>query len=89
MWSFVTDFENERRLLLEFVGPELQIVYDEHQIEIEIVDMHFGNDEYSVYDPRLLEDHLSEIRTCHKLSRGCFFIVSRKLRSILQSTYFY
>lgn len=30
----VTDFIEERRMLLEFVGPELQTLYEEHQIEV-------------------------------------------------------
>lgn len=38
--------------------------------------MHFGASEEDIYDPRLFEDHLDEIRKCHKLSRGCFFLVS-------------
>ncbi|XP_019876166.2 protein qui-1 [Aethina tumida] len=68
------DFIEERRYLLEFVGPELQAVFEEHQIEVELVDMHFGADEKDYYDPYLFEDHLNEIRLCHKLSRGCFFV---------------
>ncbi|XP_017773696.1 PREDICTED: NACHT domain- and WD repeat-containing protein 1 [Nicrophorus vespilloides] len=68
------DFVEERRLLLEFVGPELQIICDEYQIEVEIVDMHFGASERDGLCPRTLEDHLSEIKKCHEVSRGCFFI---------------
>ncbi|CAH0562285.1 unnamed protein product [Brassicogethes aeneus] len=68
------DFIEERRYLLEFVGPELQAVFEDNQIEIELVDMHFGASERDYYDPYLFEDHLNEIRLCHKLSRGCFFV---------------
>lgn len=39
--------------------------------------MHFGGNEKDAFDPRLIEDHLQEIRTCHKLSRGCFFLVQK------------
>lgn len=42
--------------------------------------MHFGANEKDPYDPRLIEDHLQEIRTCHKLSRGCFFLVELSQR---------
>lgn len=34
MFWFVSEFVNERRLLLEFVGPELQIVCEENHIEV-------------------------------------------------------
>ncbi|XP_060516204.1 protein qui-1 [Cylas formicarius] len=68
------DFINERRILLENVGPELQSVFDDHQLEVELVDMHFGAGEKDCYDPDLFQDHLNEIRICHKVSRGCFFV---------------
>lgn len=31
-----TDFIEERRQILEVVGPDLQAVYDEHQIEVRV-----------------------------------------------------
>lgn len=43
--------------------------------QVELVDMHFGAGEKDAFDPRLTEDHLHEIRTCHRVSRGCFFLV--------------
>ncbi|GLV38693.1 uncharacterized protein CBL_05692 [Carabus blaptoides fortunei] len=69
-----TDFAEERRQLLEIVGPELQTLYDEQQIEVELVDMHFGSTENDVYDAHLFDNHLYEIQNCHKFSRGCFFL---------------
>jgi hypothetical protein len=36
--------------------------------------MHFGASEKDTFDAKLFEDHLNEIRMCHKLSRGCFFL---------------
>lgn len=33
----ILEFVNERRFLLEFVGPELQIVCEEYQIEVSLV----------------------------------------------------
>ncbi|KAK9890081.1 hypothetical protein WA026_008893 [Henosepilachna vigintioctopunctata] len=68
------DFIEERRLLLEYVGPELQNYLDQHEIEVELVDMHFRADEKEQYDPFIFEDHLSEIRSCHQTSRGHFFM---------------
>ncbi|XP_030746307.1 NACHT domain- and WD repeat-containing protein 1 [Sitophilus oryzae] len=68
------DFVNERRILLENIGPELHSVFEDHQIEVELVDMHYGSDERELYDPWIFKDHLQEIRNCHKISRGCFFL---------------
>ncbi|XP_050313345.1 protein qui-1 [Anthonomus grandis grandis] len=68
------DFKNERRILLENVGPELHSVFEDHKIEIELVDMLYGSDEKEQYDPWIFQDHLHEIRHCHKVSRGCFFL---------------
>ncbi|XP_058836478.1 protein qui-1 [Topomyia yanbarensis] len=75
--SLKEDFKEERRLLLEVIGPDLQSVYDDRQIEVEIVDIHFGtgNDSTAVeLDPYALDDHLSEIETCHRVSKSVFFI---------------
>ncbi|KAL1493229.1 hypothetical protein ABEB36_011321 [Hypothenemus hampei] len=68
------DFSNERRILLETVGPELHSVFQDHKIEVELVDMHFGSEEKEQYDPHILKDHLHEIRNCQKISKGCFFL---------------
>ncbi|XP_045482899.1 NACHT and WD repeat domain-containing protein 2 isoform X2 [Harmonia axyridis] len=68
------DFIEERRVLLEYVGPELQNYLEQHELEVELIDMHFRADEKEQYDPFLFEDHLNEIRSCHKTSRGYFFM---------------
>ncbi|KAL3289358.1 hypothetical protein HHI36_022794 [Cryptolaemus montrouzieri] len=69
------DFLEERKLLLEYVGPELQNYLEQHEIEVELVDMHFRANDHEQYDPFLFEDHLSEIRSCHRTSRGYFFML--------------
>lgn len=64
-------------MLLEVVGPELQTLYDDRQIEIEFVDMHFGtgpNGSLAELNPKLLEDHLAEIEICQRDSKSVFFI---------------
>ncbi|KAH1023079.1 hypothetical protein HUJ04_012357 [Dendroctonus ponderosae] len=68
------DFAIERRILLETIGPELHSVFEDHKIEVELVDMHYGSDEKEYHDPWILKDHLHEIRNCHKISKGCFFL---------------
>lgn len=53
-------------------------------LQVELVDMHFGSgpteegaeDACEDCDPFLLEDHLIELRECHKFSKSVFFIVS-------------
>lgn len=42
----ISDFQNERRTLLEVVGPELQSVYDDRQIEVSIVLLEMENSKY-------------------------------------------
>lgn len=37
-----TDFIEERRQILEVVGPDLQAVYDEHQIEVSVERKNFS-----------------------------------------------
>ncbi|XP_049840536.1 protein qui-1 [Schistocerca gregaria] len=69
-----TDFAEERRQLLEVVGPELQSQYDNLGLEVELVDMHYGTASDPALDAPLFEDHLHEIRHCHAVSRGCFFL---------------
>ncbi|PNF24563.1 hypothetical protein B7P43_G05388 [Cryptotermes secundus] len=39
-----------------------------------MVDMHYGTEADPSYDALLFEDHLHEIRECHRVSRGCFFL---------------
>nr|XP_014277406.2 NACHT domain- and WD repeat-containing protein 1 [Halyomorpha halys] len=36
--------------------------------------MHYGTDKDPLTDPQQYWDHLHEIRACHKISRGCFFL---------------
>jgi len=43
--------------------------------QVELVDMHYGTETDPTYDAPLFEDHLHEIRECHRVSRGCFFLV--------------
>ncbi|XP_068081226.1 protein qui-1 [Anabrus simplex] len=69
-----SDFEEERRQLLEVVGPDLQSQYDNIGLEVELVDMHYGSAVDAAYDAPLFQDHLHEIRECHRVSRGCFFL---------------
>ncbi|XP_026465893.1 uncharacterized protein LOC113369334, partial [Ctenocephalides felis] len=68
-------FVDERNSLLEVVGPELQAIYNERKIEVEIVDFHYGADEKdSAECPSSLKDIFCEIQICHDVSKGCFFI---------------
>lgn len=68
------DFIEERRLLLEFVGPQLELFFEDEKLEVELVDMHFGSSKHDDIDPYLLNEHLNEIQMCHKLSKGCFLL---------------
>uniref|UniRef100_A0A1B0CRU1 Uncharacterized protein n=1 Tax=Lutzomyia longipalpis TaxID=7200 RepID=A0A1B0CRU1_LUTLO len=72
------EFREERRVLLEVVGPEIQSFYDDRQIEMEFVDVHFGTGpgvESAVdIDPYRLDDHLSEVMICRRDSKSVFFI---------------
>nr|XP_036226005.1 NACHT domain- and WD repeat-containing protein 1 isoform X1 [Bactrocera oleae]XP_036226006.1 NACHT domain- and WD repeat-containing protein 1 isoform X1 [Bactrocera oleae] len=76
--SLKEEFCQERRMLLELVGPELQSIYDDRQIEIEIVDMHFGTGPLQIMqteqDPYILHDYLHEIETCYNNSKSVFFL---------------
>ncbi|KAI8128861.1 putative WD repeat-containing protein [Lucilia cuprina] len=76
--SLKQEFCQERRMLLELVGPELQSLYDDRQIEIEIVDMHFGTGSLDITevekDPYILQDYLHEIETCAQYSKSVFFM---------------
>ncbi|XP_032571228.1 NACHT domain- and WD repeat-containing protein 1 isoform X1 [Drosophila sechellia] len=77
--SLKQEFNQERRMLLELVGPELQSLYDDRQIELEFVDMHFGTGDLEVHqlerDPYLIHDYLHEIDTCHAHTKSVFFMV--------------
>ncbi|XP_055387023.1 protein qui-1 isoform X2 [Condylostylus longicornis] len=72
------EFKEERRMMLELIGPELQSQYDDRQIEVEMVDMHFGTgpENYLAleHDPYLIDDYLDEIETCHRVSKSTYFI---------------
>ncbi|XP_046664661.1 uncharacterized protein LOC124357184 [Homalodisca vitripennis] len=69
------DFLEERRTLLENVGPELQSMYDSTGLEVELVDVHFGTGTDTLQDPYRFADQLAEIQHCHQVSRGCFFLL--------------
>ena len=45
-------------------------------LQVELVDMHYGTDKDPLTDPQQYWDHIHEIRACHKISRGCFFLVN-------------
>ncbi|RZF35450.1 hypothetical protein LSTR_LSTR014142 [Laodelphax striatellus] len=69
-----TDFQEERKILLEQVGPEIQDMFDNTGLEVELVDMHYGTGQDVHLDPFQFDDHLHEIKRCHKVSRGCFYL---------------
>ncbi|KAH8331425.1 hypothetical protein KR074_003123 [Drosophila pseudoananassae] len=77
--SLKHEFNQERRMLLELVGPELQTLYDDRQIELEFVDMHFGTGCLEVNqlerDPYMIHDYLHEIDICHAHTKSVFFMV--------------
>ncbi|XP_055702272.1 protein qui-1 [Phlebotomus papatasi] len=71
------EFKEERRVLLEVVGPEIQSFYDDRQIEMEFVDMHFGTGPGEAIvdvDPYRMDDHLSEVMICSRDSKSVFFL---------------
>ncbi|VVC25017.1 Hypothetical protein CINCED_3A014644 [Cinara cedri] len=68
------DFLEERRCILENVGPDLQNLYDSTGLEVEFVDMHYGSESDPMKNPFLFAEHLEEIRNCRAISRGCFFM---------------
>ncbi|XP_026328462.1 uncharacterized protein LOC113236548 [Hyposmocoma kahamanoa] len=72
--SVYNDFREERRQILEMVGPELQSTYDDRYIEIEFVDMHYGSDGGDETNPALLRYHLEEIRCCNRTSKAGYFL---------------
>ncbi|XP_037299409.1 uncharacterized protein LOC115450836 [Manduca sexta] len=72
--SVYNEFREERRQILEMVGPELQSTYDDRYIEIEFVDMHYGTDGGDETNPALLRYHLDEIRCCNQTSKAGYFL---------------
>lgn len=68
----------ERRQLLEVVGPDLQSQLDSLGIEVEMVDIHYGTQYDAVYDVNTIKHQLNEIKHCYQVSRGCFLLVSIK-----------
>ncbi|XP_026669016.1 NACHT domain- and WD repeat-containing protein 1-like, partial [Ceratina calcarata] len=69
------EFSEERKQLLEVVGPELQSIYDDMGIEVLLVDMHYATNVNPDRNPFLAEEFLDEIQAAHKHSRGCFFLL--------------
>ncbi|XP_011298627.1 NACHT and WD repeat domain-containing protein 1 [Fopius arisanus] len=69
------EFFEERKQLLEMVGPELQTTYDDMGIEVLLVDMQYGTSRNPDADPHLADLFLEEINASHLHSRGCFFIL--------------
>ncbi|XP_075232823.1 NACHT domain- and WD repeat-containing protein 1 isoform X2 [Lycorma delicatula] len=67
-------FQEERRTLLEQVGPEIQDMFDSTGLEVELVDMHYGTADDCFQDSFQFADHLHEIKQCHKISRGCYYL---------------
>lgn len=41
MKSFQIDFREERKVLLELIGPELQSMYDDRQIEVNNINIYW------------------------------------------------
>lgn len=39
--SFEIDFREERKVLLELIGPELQSMYDDRQIEVNNINIYW------------------------------------------------
>ncbi|XP_034250867.1 uncharacterized protein LOC117651170 [Thrips palmi] len=71
------EFAEERRMLLEQVGPDLQTQYDNSGFEIELVDMHYGSADTCdpLLDPHMFDDHLEDIRDSHAVNQLCFLLV--------------
>ncbi|XP_057334739.1 protein qui-1 [Microplitis mediator] len=69
------EFPEERKQLLESIGPELQSIYDDMGIEVLLVDMQFGTSRNPDNDPYLAELFLEEIRASFRHSRGCFLLL--------------
>ncbi|XP_060801152.1 protein qui-1 [Amyelois transitella] len=72
--SVYNDFREERRQILEMVGPELQSTYDDRYIEVDFVDMHYGTDGGDEANPALLRYYLQEIKCCSHTSKAGYFL---------------
>ncbi|XP_075970830.1 protein qui-1 [Anticarsia gemmatalis] len=72
--SVYNEFREERRQILEMVGPEVQSTYDDRCIEIEFVDMHYGTDGGDETNPALLRHYLDEIRCYNQTSKAGYFL---------------
>lgn len=77
--SFPADFIEERRQLLEVIGPDLHNQLDSLGIEVEMVDIHYGTQYNAAFDSELLEFQKKEIHHCFQVSRGCFLMVSPEI----------
>lgn len=50
-----------------------KMLYDCFQVEL--VDMHYGTEADPLTNPFQFDEHLNEIHACHRISRGCFYLV--------------
>ncbi|CAK9825608.1 Protein qui-1 [Anthophora retusa] len=69
------EFIEERKQLLELVGPELQSIYDDMGIEVLLVDMQYATNVNPDRNPFLAEYFLDEIHAAYQHSRGCFLLL--------------
>ncbi|XP_066586077.1 protein qui-1 [Prorops nasuta] len=69
------EFQEERKQLLEIVGPELQSIYDDMGIEVLLVDMQYGTSTHPDVNPHLADFFLDEIKSSYQHSRGCFLLL--------------
>lgn len=69
------EFIEERKQLLELVGPELQSIYDDMGIEVLLVDMQYATNVNPDQNPFLAEHFFDEIHAAYQHSRGCFLLL--------------
>ncbi|XP_071874165.1 protein qui-1 [Bombus fervidus] len=69
------EFIEERKQLLELVGPELQSIYDDMGIEVLLVDMQYATNVNPDRNPYLAEHFFDEIHAAYQHSRGCFLLL--------------
>ncbi|XP_053995458.1 protein qui-1 [Hylaeus anthracinus] len=69
------EFVEERKQLLELVGPELQSIYDCMGIEVLLVDMQYATNVNPDRNPFLAEHFYNEIHAAYQHSRGCFLLL--------------
>ncbi|XP_043524826.1 NACHT domain- and WD repeat-containing protein 1 [Frieseomelitta varia] len=69
------EFIEERKQLLELVGPELQSIYDDMGIEVLLMDMQYATNANPDKNPYLAEHFLDEIHAAYRHSRGCFLLL--------------